>query len=32
MLVGSPTQSQRLTQLEVFQETEVSSKIHPGIF
>ena len=32
MLAGSPTQSQKLTQLEVFQETEVSSEIHPGIF
>ena len=32
MLAGSPTQSQKLTQLEVFQETDVPSNLHPGIF
>ena len=32
MLAGSLTQNQKLTQLEVFQETDVSSEIHPGIF
>ena len=32
MLAGSPPQSRKLSQLEVFQETNVSSEIHPGIF